>query len=79
VYTLDIPNKGKLHNVFYVSCLKKKVGEDIMETEIPLTNKEEELILEPEGILDEREQKLCGLQIAEYGIKWKGLHKEEAT
>jgi hypothetical protein len=28
-YTLDIPNKGKLHEFFHVSCLKKKLGPTI--------------------------------------------------
>jgi hypothetical protein len=36
-YALDIPNKGKLHDVFHVSCLKKKLGPTIhIQTDLPL-------------------------------------------
>jgi hypothetical protein len=52
-YTLDIPNKGKLHDVFHVSCLKKKLGPTIhIQTKFPLLDEEGRLILLPEGILE---------------------------
>ena len=50
---LNIPNKGIIHNVFHVSCLKKKLGPTIhVQTKLPLLDEEGKLILQREGILD---------------------------
>jgi hypothetical protein len=35
---VNIPNKGSLHDVFHVSCLKKTPGSEIVaQRELPLT------------------------------------------
>jgi hypothetical protein len=51
-YTLDIPNKGKLHDSFHVSCLKKKLGPTFhIKTKFHLLDEEGKLILLPKDIL----------------------------
>jgi hypothetical protein len=53
LYALDIPNKGKLHDFFHVSYLKKKLGPTIhTQTKFPLLDEEGRLILVPAGILE---------------------------
>ena len=79
-YALDIPNKGKLHDSFHVSYLKKKLGPTVhMQTMLPLLDEEGRLILILEGILEVRTKFLCSRRINEYLIKWKTLPKDEAT
>jgi hypothetical protein len=79
-YALDIPNKGKLHDIFHVSCLKKKLGPTIhIQTKLPLLDEEGRLILIPEGILEVRTKFLHSRRINEYMIKWKNLPEDEAT
>jgi hypothetical protein len=40
-YALDIPNKGKLHDVNHVSCLKKKLGPIVyIQIKLPLLDEE---------------------------------------
>jgi len=52
-YALDIPNKGRLHDVFYVSCLKKILGPStLVQIELPLLDEEGKLVLKPECILE---------------------------
>jgi hypothetical protein len=52
-YVLDIPNKGNLHDVFHVSCLKKKLGlATPLQTQLPLLDEEGRLTLKPERILE---------------------------
>ena len=47
-YAPDIPNKGKIHDVFHVSCLKKKLGSSThIQTEFPMLDDEGKLVLEP--------------------------------
>ena len=79
-YALDIPNKGKLHNVFHVSCLKKKLGPtNHIQTELPLVDIEGRLVLEPECILEVKTIMLCSRSVKEYLVKWKNLQEDEVT
>jgi hypothetical protein len=79
-YSLDISNKGKLHDVFHVSCLKKKLGPIVhIQIEFPLLDEEGRLILLLEGILEVRTKFLHYRIINDYIIKWKNLPEDEAT
>ena len=79
-YTLDIPNKWKLHDDFHVSCLKKKLGPTVhIQTKLPLLDEEGRLILLPKGILEVRTKFLRSRIINEYMITWKKFLEDEAT
>jgi len=51
-YELELPHGSKIHNVFYVSCLKRTLGQHIVvNEELPLVDDEGQVILIPEEIL----------------------------
>ena len=55
-YELELLEGSHIHNVFYVSCLKKAIGKNvIVATDLPPLKKEGKLILEPIEILEVRE------------------------
>jgi hypothetical protein len=69
-----------LHDVFHVSCLKKKLGPTVhIQTKLPLLDGEGRLILIHKGILEVRTKFLRSRRINEYLIKWKNLPEDEAT
>ena len=79
-YELELPEESKIYNVFYVSNLKKTVGQHISpSTELPPLDDEGILVLIPERILQVRERKLRNRVIREYLVKWKELPMEDAT
>lgn len=54
-YKLELPANSKIHPVFHVSLLKKKVGDGVViQTELPLTGKDGQLQLEPLAVLDRK-------------------------
>ena len=54
-YKLELPVDSKIHYIFHVSSLKKKLGESIIPvTELPTTRQDGQLQLEPVSILDRR-------------------------
>ena len=79
-YGTEIPNKGKIHDVFHVSCLKNKLGPTThIQIELSMLDDEGKLVLEPECILEITTRTLCSKFINEYLVKWKKLLDEEAT
>ncbi|RVW72135.1 hypothetical protein CK203_057978 [Vitis vinifera] len=63
-YKLNLPEGSKIHPIFHVSLLKKKLGEPNNTTvELPLTDDEEEIVLEPEGILDTRSDRFINVNL----------------
>ena len=79
-YKLNLPEGSKIHPVFHVSLLKKKLGEPNNTTvELPLTDDEGEIVLEPEGILDTRWVKKGSRIFEESLVKWKRLPLDDAT
>ena len=79
-YALDIPNKGKIHDVFHVSFLKNKFGSAThIQTTFPMLDDEGKLVLEPECILEIKTRTICSRSVNEYLIKWRNLPDDEAT
>ena len=79
-YALDIPNIGKLHEVFHVSRLKKNLGPTThIQTKLPLLDDKGILVLEPKCILKVKTRTLHSKLVNEYLVKWKNLPKDEAT
>lgn len=72
-YQLNLPDGSKVHDVFHVSQLKKKIGHGkIVHTELPGVNEEGEIKLEPEAILQRRMIKKGNAADIMVLIKWKG-------
>ena len=79
-YKLNLPEGSKIHPIFHVSLLKKKLGEPNNTTvELPLTDDEGEIVLEPEGILDTHWVKKGSRIFEESLVKWKRLPLDDAT
>eukprot|EP00253_Pinus_taeda_P005105 PITA_05105 len=79
-YELELPQGNKIHNVFHVSCLKKALGQKVIVTdELPPTDDEGHLVLQPEAILDTRERQLWSKTVWEFLVRGKNLPDEDAT
>ena len=79
-YSLDVPNKGKIHDELYVPCLKKKLGSTTyIQIEFPMLDNEGKLVLEPECILKIKTRTLRSRSVKEYLIKWINLLDDEVT
>eukprot|EP00253_Pinus_taeda_P023768 PITA_23768 len=79
-YELALPQGSKIHNVFHVSCLKKALGQHVTVTdELPPTDDEGDLVLQPEAIIDTRERQLWSRTVREFLVRWKNLPDEDAT
>ena len=79
-YALDIPNKGKIYDVFHVSCLKKKLGSTThIQIELHMLDDEGKLVLEPKCILEIKTRTLRSRSVNQYLIKWRTLPDDEAT
>jgi hypothetical protein len=58
-YKLALPPESKIHPVFHVSCLKKKLGQQVLPfPTMPPVDRNGELKPEPEAILERRMQKI---------------------
>ena len=65
-YSLSLPDKSRVHNVFHVSCLKRALGDhQSAQTTLPFLDHEGRVILEPESIICTREKKLRSRVITE--------------
>lgn len=79
-YELELPQGSKIHNIFHVSCLKKALGSQVTATEeLPPTDDEGHLVLQPEAIIDVREKQLRNRTVREFLVRWKNLSDEDAT
>ena len=75
-YRLDLPPKAMIHNVFHISQLKLKLGQNQHVQNLPPALTEEfELQVEPEAVLGIRWNNDIGAN--EWLVKWKGLHDSE--
>lgn len=55
VYRLNLPGESKMHTVFHISLLRRKIGEDIdVRTNLPPYSQEGLPALEPEQVLEYR-------------------------
>jgi hypothetical protein len=77
-YKLDLPSSARLHPIFHVSCLKKKLGHKITPlATLPPVDDKGEILPEPELIQDRRSTKQRGRAITEVLIHWTGTSAEE--
>jgi hypothetical protein len=79
-YRLALPMESKVHNVFHVSLLKKKFGNDTsISPTLPPFSKDTGPIIEPLQILDYRWVKRGTKFVTEALVQWKHLALEDAT
>jgi hypothetical protein len=79
-YKLALPPESKIHPVFHVSCLKKKLGQQVLPfPTMPPVDRNGELKPEPEAILERRMQKIGTRPATEVLVQWCGAPKEDNT
>ena len=77
-YRLQLPEESRIHPVFHVSQLKKRLGETI-QVQHQAPSELAEHILGPELITERRMVNKEGKATTEVLIKWKQLPLKEAT
>ncbi|KAL6199969.1 hypothetical protein ACLB2K_029751 [Fragaria x ananassa] len=79
-YRLKLPPIAKIHNVFHVSLLKRKVGEGVHTSpQLPPVIDPGNLKWEPIAVLDKRMFKKKGAAGTQWLIHWFGTIVDEAT
>ena len=79
-YELELMEGNKIHNLFYVCCLKKDIGKKIFISDtIPPLDDERNLTLIPERVLKTRERRLRSKKFKEYLVEWKDIPSEDVT
>lgn len=77
-YKLILPPEARIHPVFHVSCLKRKLGQQISPLPtLPPVDGNGEIKPEPELIVDRRMVKKNGRALTEVLIRWKGAHTDD--
>lgn len=72
-YKLSLPASSRTHPVFYVSCLEKKLGQNVTPLPtLPPTDSQGQIQPEPEQILERRMRKCGNHALTEVLIKWVG-------
>ena len=80
VYAIDLPPGTKIHNVFHVFCLKKKLGQSSsLQTTLPLLSEEQLLTIPPDHIISSHQRRLWNRTITEHLVQWVGCEPKEAT
>eukprot|EP00253_Pinus_taeda_P024312 PITA_24312 len=57
----------------------RRIGQVIVTDELPPTDDEGHLVLQPEAIIDTRERQLRSRTVQEFLVRWKNLPDEDAT
>ena len=77
---MELPVESKIHPVFHVSCLKKKIGKSITPfTELPTTREDGQLQLELTFVLDRRVVKPNNHPVTQWLVQWSNSSLEDAT
>ena len=78
-YRLKLPEDAKIHLVFYVSCLKPKLGEhESPKIQLPNTTEDGVIQAQPQVILDRRIVMRRRRPSTEVLVHWNNLLLEDA-
>ena len=79
-YKLDLPSSVKLHPVFHVSLLKKKLGQQVTPIPtLPPISDEGMLQMEPVAVLERRMVKRNNKAVVQWLVQWSRTFPEDAT
>ncbi|KAL7106350.1 hypothetical protein ACP275_07G107500 [Erythranthe tilingii] len=79
-YKLDLPSESRVHPVFHVSLLRRKLGDQLSAVAtLPPYTVDGEPVLEPTQILESRAVAGNGGRVREVLVKWNSLPVEDAT
>ena len=78
-YKLELPVGVRVHPVFHVSQLKKHVGPDRAQSQLPLLDDTGLIAKEPISILDRRMVKKQGQAVTEVLVQWRNTFPEDST
>ena len=79
-YKLDLPGSVKLHPVFHVSLLKKKLGQQVTPIPtLPPVSDEGMLQMEPVAVLERRMVKRNNKAVVQWLVQWSRTFPEDAT
>lgn len=79
-YELELLSSTKIHPVFHISQLKKRVGNHVVPSiDPPVCNADGLPLIEPVAILDRRMIKKGNKSVAQILVQWANLLPEEAT
>ncbi|XP_070007416.1 uncharacterized protein [Nicotiana sylvestris] len=79
-YELQLLAESRIHPVFHVSQLKKKLGPKVFPAkDPPLSTPEGQLVAEPVAILDRKMIKRGNHAVTQVLVQWANLSPKEAT
>ncbi|KAL4361032.1 hypothetical protein GQ457_04G005470 [Hibiscus cannabinus] len=78
-YKLKLPDNSKVHPVFHVSQLKKQIGSEPVQSELPVVDADGSISKEPMRILDRRMVKMGNMVVTEVLVEWSNSFPEDAT
>ncbi|GMI93715.1 hypothetical protein HRI_003040800 [Hibiscus trionum] len=78
-YKLQLPLGSQVHPVFHVSQLKKRVGSDRVQSELPVVDPDGSISKEPCRILDRRLGRRDNRAVTEVLVEWFNPFPEDST
>ena len=79
-YKLKLPEGARIHPVFHVSLLKKKIGlSQSVDSNLPELDVADQCLLRPEKVLQRRAIMRAAKPVVQYLVKWNNLPESESS
>ncbi|XP_070013614.1 uncharacterized protein [Nicotiana sylvestris] len=79
-YKLDLSPEFKVHPMFHVSLLKKKIGDRVVvQTTLPITGKDGQFLVKPVAILQRQLIKMNNAVVVRVLVQWSNLPLKDTT